>query len=119
MTNRGKYRYPVDIIDTQGETGEKNKLGENVLGEIVVAKNVFANIETRAGSLLAGRAADTVMSKVTHKITYPYQNYPVRLIPSKHKIRYKNVDFSVEYFLNEALRDVEAQVFVSEDTKGL
>ncbi len=119
MTNRGKYKYPINIIDTQAETGETDKLDEKILDEEVIKSNLFANIETRAGSLLAGRAADTVMSKVTHKITYPYQNFPVRLIPSKHKIKYKDVTFNVEYFLNEALEDIEAQVFVSEDTKGL
>lgn len=118
MRNRGCYKYPVDIW-TKAETDETDALGENVIKDIKIKENVFADIETRAGSLLSGRPADTVMSKVTHKITYPYNNCPVRLLPDKHWITYKNVKFNIEYFLNEGLEDIEAQVFVSEDTKGL
>lgn len=118
MRNRGKYKYPIEIW-TRQETDETDALGEKVLKDVKVADNLFADIETRAGSLLSGRAADTVMSKVTHKITYPYNNFPVRLLPDIHRIIYKGVTFNIEYFLNEGLEDIEAQVFVSEDTKGL
>lgn len=118
MRNRGKYKYPISVW-TKKETDKINAMGEKILEDVKIADNLFSDIETRAGSLLAGRPADTVMSKVTHKIIYPYQNFPLRLLPKIHWLEYKNVKFNIEYFLNEGLEDIEAQVFVSEDTKGL
>lgn len=118
MRNRGKYRCPIEIW-TKQETGEKDELDEPIYEDVAVATNLFADFESRAGSLISGRPADTVMSKVTSKFSYPFNNYPVRLLPEIHWIKYKGVKFNIEYFLNEGLDDIEAQVFVSDDTVGL
>lgn len=118
MRNRGKYRYPIEIW-TKQETKEKDELGEPILEDVAVATNLFADFESRAGSLISGRPADTVMSKVTSKFSYPFKNFPTRLLPKIHWIKYKGIKFDIEYFLNEGLEDIEAQVFVCDETKGL
>lgn len=114
--NRGQYKCPVDVWQTDkvDGTNETDALGEKIQKPKKIAESLFVKIESRAGSLLSGRPADTVMSKVTHKISYPYQNLPIRLLNTKHWIEYKGIKFNIEYFLNEGFEDTEAQVFVSE-----
>lgn len=109
--NRGKYRHYIDIYEKQ-ETDKTNALGEKVV-EYVKVKSLFACIESRVGGLLKNRPADTVMSTVTHKISYPFGNYPV-MLSDKHRIEYRNQKFEVNYSLNENFGDVELQVFVTE-----
>lgn len=111
MLNRGKYRQYIDIYEKQ-EGEEENELGEKNTGYIKV-KSLFACIESRVGGLLTNRPADTVMSTVTHKISYPYNNYPV-MLSDKHRIKYRNQNFDVNYALNDGFSDVELQVFVTE-----
>ena len=111
MLNRGKYNKLIDIFEKQ-KTNVTNALGEKVV-EYVKVKSVFACIETRVGGLLSGRPADTVMTTVTHKISYPYKNYPV-MLADKHRIEYRDQKFDVNYSLNEGFQDIELQVFVTE-----
>lgn len=109
--NRGKYRHYIDIYEKQ-ETNKTNALGEKVV-KYVKVKSLFACIESRIGSLLKNRPADTVVSTVTHKISYPYKNYPV-MLSDKHRIEYRGQKFDINYCLNENFGDVELQVFVTE-----
>ena len=108
--NRGKYRFPV-IIKEKKKLDTTNALGERDVGYVDV-KTVFANIESRVGGLLSGRPADTVMTKVTHKITYLYKSYP-NIMPDKNIIIFGDKKFEVNYSLHEPL-DEEMQVFVTE-----
>ncbi len=110
--NRGKYRFPM-LIKVKSELDTTNTLGEKDVGYVDV-KTVFANIESRVGGLLSGRPADTVMTKVTHKITYLYKSYP-DIMPDKNIIIYDGRTFNVSYSLHEPL-DEEMQVFVEEKT---
>ena len=90
----------------------KNRLGE--YDEVEVSKgHVFANIETRVGGLLTGRPADTVMTSVTHKITWDYNNFPV-ILPDKNIIKYDGHVFKVNYSLDDGFKHEELQVFVTE-----
>lgn len=119
MLNRGKYRHIIDIYEKTVQNGEndiENDLGEYDT-EYVFKKKVFASIEFRGGGLLSGRPADTVMSNVTHKISYPYNEYPV-LTPDKNEIRFTHGGvthkYDIQYTLNDNFKDEELQVFVSE-----
>jgi len=111
MTNRGKYKHYIEIFEiTKSQT--KNRLGE--YDEVEVSKgHVFANIETRVGGLLTGRPADTVMTSVTHKITWDYNNFPV-ILPDKNIIKYQGHTFKVNYSLDDGFKHEELQVFVTE-----
>lgn len=113
VLNRGKYRHYIDIYEKQ-TTDEVNDLDEYVV-DYVKVKSVFACIESRVGGLLTNRPADTVMSTVTHKISYPYNNYPV-MLSDKNQIRYRDKIFDINYCLNDGFGDVELQVFVTERT---
>ena len=109
--NRGKYRYWIEILE-KTKTNETNNLGEKKW-EYQVKKGFLANIETRIGGLLSGRPADTVMTDVTHKISYPYLNFP-EIKPDLHRIRFRGKEFNVKYAINEDNQQIEQQVFCSE-----
>lgn len=111
MVNRGKYNRPIEIWETQ-LSEEKNRLGERKEIEVKV-KDLFASVETRVGGLLTGRPADTVMTSVTHKISWDYNNFPV-ILPDKHVIKYKGHTFKVNYSLDDGFKNEELQVFVTE-----
>lgn len=109
--NRGEYRHYIEIWE-KSTMETTNELGECDT-EYIYIKSVFAKIETRVGSLLTGRAADTILSTVTHKITYPYNEYP-QIKNDANIIKYRNKIFDVNYALNENFEDIEQQVFVTE-----
>jgi len=110
--NRGEYNKPVEIWEKY-KTEETDDLGEAVIKERKV-KSVFAKIETRIGSLLSGnRPADTVVEKTTHKISYPFYNFP-ELLPKWNYLKIGNTKFEIDYTLDEGFRHIELQVFVHE-----
>lgn len=111
MNNSGKYKYKIEILE-QKETEEMNDLGEYVL-EFKPIKTLFANIESRVGSLLNGRPADTVMTSVTHKLTWRFKSFS-EILPNKHRIQYNNRIFEVNYSLNIDSVEKELEVFVTE-----
>ena len=111
MTNRGKYKHYIKIYEIK--TGaEENRLGEKIETEVKV-KSLFACVETRVGGLLTGRPADTVMTTVTHKISWDYNNFP-EILPDKHIIKYQNHTFDVNYSLDDGFKHEELRVFVTE-----
>ena len=111
MTNSGKYRHIVEVIETEG-TGEKNKLGEEIMQDVVKA-TIFASFENKTGNMLYGRAGDSKLANTTHKITYRYDNYP--LLNEKQKIRINNQMYAIEYIDDLDNRHEVIEVFLSRD----
>lgn len=111
--NRGKYNRLIEIYEMQKSEVE-NRLGEKEEKDVRVA-SFLACIETRVGGLLSGRPADTVMTSVTHKISWDYNNFP-EILPDKHYIKYQNHIFDVNYSLDDGFSNKELQVFVTEKT---
>lgn len=111
MINRGKYNKPIEIWEVKKNT-VKNRLGEYAEVKEKV-KGIFACVETRVGGLLTGRPADTVMTTVTHKFSWDYNNFP-EILPDKHFIKYKGHTFKVNYSLDDGFKNEELQVFVTE-----
>lgn len=111
MSNRGKYRHWVEIWqDKDGD--EEDELGNKITLPTKVGET-FARIESRVGSLLSGRAADTVVSKTTHKITWSYYNFP-EVVAGVQYIMYEGKRFNIDYSLDEEFRHEELQVFCNE-----
>lgn len=109
--NRGKYNRFIEIYEIK--KGEKtNRLGEKEEIEEKVA-GFFACVETRVGGLLTGRPADTIMTSVTHKISWDYNNFS-EVRPDKHIIKYQNHTFKVNYSIDDGFKNQELQVFVTE-----
>lgn len=109
--NRGKYNRYIKIYEIKN--GDKtNRLGEKEEVEVFV-KGLFACIETRVGGLLTGRPADTIMTSVTHKISWDFNNFP-EIRPDKHVIKYQNHTFKVNYSIDDGFKNQELQVFVTE-----
>lgn len=113
MTNRGGYRVPIEIWEKYKKE-EKNALGEYEMSERLV-KSFMVRIETRVGSLLSGnRPANTIVEKTTHKITYPFYNFP-ELLPDKNFIMLLGKRFEIDYTLNDGFKNIEMQAFVHEE----
>lgn len=111
MSNRGKYRHWVEIWqDKDGE--DEDELGNKIPVPTKVG-GTFARVESRVGSLLSGRAADTVVSKTTHKITWDYKNFP-EVVAGVQYIKFENRSFDIDYSLDEEFRHEELQVFCNE-----
>ena len=109
--NRGKYNKLIEIYEIKkGET--VNRLGEKEEKEVFFFF-FFACIETRVGGLLTGRPADTIMTSVTHKISWDYNNFP-EIRPDKHVIKYRGHTFKVNYSIDDGFKNEELQVFVTE-----
>lgn len=109
MVDCGRYNKYITILELQ--KGEENELGE--INEVYKpVKQMFARIESRIGSLLTGRQADTVVSKTTHKISYPFLNFP-NISPVKHRIEYNKKQYSIDYVLDDDDIDEEMQIFVT------
>ena len=72
MNNPGKLDKRIEIWgkvaaeDSAGQS-ETDELGTQVYDDTMLAE-VWAQVSPRTGSLLTGRPADTILSKVTHKI---------------------------------------------------
>ena len=109
MADCGRYDKYITILELQ--EGEENELGE-INREYTPVKQLFARIESRVGSLLAGRQADTVVSKTTHKISYPLLNFP-EISAHKHRIEHNNKIYSIDYVLDDDELDEEMQIFVT------
>lgn len=109
MADCGRYDKYITILELQ--EGEENELGEKS-HEYVPVKQTFARIESRIGSLIAGRQADTVVSKTTHKISYPFLNFP-EISAHRHRIEHNNKQYNIDYVLDDDDLDEEMQVFVT------
>ncbi len=95
MIDSGKYNIPVEIWGIPKPVdGEEIKTDE-IASRLKNLKNLLLylqKIDDRAGSLLTGRPADTILSTTTHKITWPYYNFP-NIIPRDNWIVYENKRF--------------------------
>lgn len=110
MVDCGRYDKVIEILELT-EDEDENEIGE-VDSTFVPVKSIFARIESRIGSLLTGRQADTIVSKTTHKISYPLLNFP-ELSAEKHRIKWNNKEYRIDYVLDDDDLDEEMQVFVT------
>lgn len=109
MVDCGRYDKVIQVLELQEE--EENEIGE-IDSTFVPVKEMFARIESRIGSLLTGRQADTKVSKTTHKISYPILNFP-QISAEKHRIKWNNKEYRIDYVLDDDDMDEEMQVFVT------
>lgn len=109
--NRGKYNRLIEIWqDKDGE--EIDELGNKIAVPEKIGET-FAHFKSLLGTLLTGRAADTVVSKTTFKITWPYYNFP-EVIPGIQYIKFEGKKFNIDYSLDDEFKHEELQVFCSE-----
>ncbi len=110
MVDCGRYNKYITIMELV-EDDEENEIGEKNEKYVPVAK-FFARFESRVGSLLAGRQADTRVEKTTHKVSYPMLNFPL-LDKNKHRIEWNEKTYAIDYVLDDDDLDEEMQVYVS------
>lgn len=110
MVDCGKYNKLINVLELDTD-GEENEIGE-ITYKFKIVKSFFARIESRVGSLLSGRQADTIVSKTTHKISYPLLNFP-QISAHKHRIEWNSKQYAIDYVLDDDDLDEEMQVFVT------
>lgn len=120
--NSGKFRHLIEIwgeadkvikgVDGKPDTIAKNSIGEPIKEEQKL-DSVFASFESKSGSMLYGRPADTKLSKTTHKITYRYLNYPD--LSDKNFIMFKGKRYEIDYVDNKDEMDEIMEVFVTKE----
>lgn len=108
MLNSGHYRHPIEIFKLKS-TGETDSYGSEIVNGVFV-KRIFASVQSKTGSMLYGRPADTKLSKTTHKIEYRYRNFPE--LNEKYYIKYRNERYDIEYCDNRNCANEVMDVFV-------
>ena len=106
--NTGRLNRRIAFYRNES-TGELNELGADMVKETSFYE-CWACIEPRTGSLLSGRAADTMLSKTTHKITIRYNpdiNYSCWIM-------YAGRRFDIDYINDPHLNKRYLELFVQE-----
>ena len=92
-------------------TGEQTELGADEMAERMFYE-CWARIEPRTGSLLTGRAADTMLSKTTHKITVRYDariSYGCWIIYNGHRFE---IDYISDAYFDKRYLELYVQEVV-------
>lgn len=106
--NPGRLNKRV-IFYRNEPTGKTTELGADEMQETPFYE-CWASIEPRTGSLLAGRTADTAVSKTTHKITIRYDariSYGCWILYDGHR-------FDIDYISDPYFNKRYLELFVQE-----
>lgn len=107
--NIGKLNNKIAIWGNIAQESQYDELGNDLVSEQQLF-TVWANIESRTGSLLSGRTADTLLSKTTHKIIIRYN----KSIKPEHWIMYDGRRFDIDYISDPDFSKRYLEVFVQE-----
>lgn len=91
------------------KTGKTNDIGADEVMEEILMKR-WAKLESRTGSLLTGRAAETRLSKTTHKFTVRY----TKAITPDCWIIYDGRRFTIDYINDPDFSRRYLEIFVQE-----
>lgn len=105
----GALRHRVVVKKMAVVPGEYDELGNDKVEEVVVG-TYWAIIESRTGSLLKGRTADTVLTNTTHVITMRYHAE----IDHTCWIEFRGHRFDIDYVSDPDMTMAWMQVYVRE-----
>lgn len=105
----GRLRHRVTVKRLATVPGEYDELGNDLVKEQVVGQ-YWASIESRTGSLLKGRTAETILTNTTHVITMRY--HPA--IDHACWIEYQGHRFDIDYVSDPDFQKTWMQVYVRE-----
>jgi len=108
VNNPGQMRHRIEIWHTVASE-ERNELGADGVKEALLMRR-WAKMESRTGSLLTGRAADTMLSKTTHKFTVRY----TKEITPACWILYDGRRFNIDYVNDPDFTKQWLEIFVQE-----
>lgn len=112
MYNCGKMDKKIQIWG-KVETLEKDEIGQAIIEDAIIG-NPFAEIVPKTGSLLSGRAADTVLSKTTHMIKIRYNSKYEYLKPDTNWIMLNKHRYNIEFVLNPYSKNEFLEIFCNE-----
>ena len=105
----GKLRHRIEVFKYH-LNGKRNGLGEDER-EMVKVGTFWADIESRTGSLLKGRTADTILTETTHVISLRYTDK----IDNTCFIKYKGRRFDIDYISDPDFGTKIIEVFAREN----
>ncbi len=99
----------VEVVEVQ----QFNELGQNILEDSVLGQP-FAEVIPKTGSLLSGRAGDTVLSKTTHLFRIRYNKKYEFLKNTQNWIIHKGKRFDIDFILNPYSKNESLEIFCTE-----
>lgn len=105
----GSLRHRVTVKRLATVPDEYDEMGNDLVQEQVVGQ-YWASIESRTGSLLKGRTAETILTNTTHVITMRY--HPA--IDHACWIEYQGHRFDIDYVGDPDFQKTWMQVYVRE-----
>lgn len=102
----GKLNKKIEVWKKE-KTGDIDATGADETKDTLIFKK-WASIEPRTGSLMTGRAQETILSKTTHKITMRYSDK----VTSDCWLIYDGHRFDIDYILpdfSKSWLDIYAQ----------
>lgn len=86
--------------------GEENELGQREIAEKLI-DTVYASIVPQTGSMIHGRAADTVLTRVTHKFIIRYRFD----LTTDMYIKYEGHRYDIIYLLDPYANHERLEIF--------
>ena len=105
----GRLSYRITVKKRQKVQGQYDELGNDLWQDVNVG-TYWANIESRTGSLLKGRTADTQLTSTTHVITMRYHG----VIDHTCWIEFQGRKFTIDYVSDPDFTKTWLEVFVTE-----
>ena len=104
------------VLDEHGAITTIQRTDEigQLLTHDAVLYTVWAEIIPQTGSLLSNRAADTILSKTTHKIKIRYRACFESLKSAENWLIYKGHRFNIDYILNPYFKNEFLEIFCNE-----
>lgn len=111
QVNAGQMAHYITIMHHAKDGTERNELGA-WLSFDAVKLECWAKMETRTGSLLSGRSAETKLSKTTHKFVVRYDE---RITPDCW-IVYDGHRYDIDYISDPDFTKHWMEIFAEEVT---
>lgn len=106
--NIGKLSKRIEVWHSKPSGNANTLSADELVDEILFTK--WAKLESRTGSLLTGRAAETMLSKTTHKFTVRYTD----AIHYDCWIIYQGRRFDIDYVNDPDFSKRYLEIFVQE-----
>lgn len=106
----GQLRHRVTVKKKEVVPEQFDELGNDLVQDVIVG-TYWANIESRTGSLLKGRTADTQLTSTTHVITMRYHG----VIDHTCWVEYQGRKFTIDYVSDPDFTKTWLEVFVTEE----
>lgn len=101
----GRLKRKIELWQNV-QTEERNNIGQKIWNPEKI-KDLWAEVKPQTGSLLSGRAAESTLSRTTHKITIRYDEN----VKSDMWFQYNGERYDILYILDPFLTHECLEIF--------